>query len=324
MPEFELIAHHFTRATRHTRLGIGDDAALVNVAEGMELAISADMLVAGIHFFTDADPYQLGWKSLAVNISDMAAMGAQPKWATLAIALPSEDRLWLNQFSDGLFACAEQFGVDLIGGDTTRTPLKNGPTISIQIMGEVPTRKAILRSGAKAGDHIWVSGSLGKAAVALRHLLGEIALPATELAAHLSALHQPQPRITLGLALRDIASSALDISDGLLGDLQHILHASRVGAVIQSEAIPTSNFIAEQRNEPLFRKCVLAGGDDYELCFTAPAAKTEQILALSQALQLALTDIGIITAENGLTVLDKDQQPITLDQLGYNHFQDTV
>ena len=193
----------------------------------MELAISADMLVAGTHFFADCDPYNLGWKSLAVNVSDMAAMGANPKWATLAIALPEVNEPWLAEFSRGFFACAETFNVDLIGGDTTRGPLN----ICVQIMGEVPTGLAIKRSGAKLGDEIWVSGTLGDAALALAHLQGKLTLPEDTFANCAKALHAPQPRVALGLALRDIANSAIDISDGLLADLGHILESSKVGAI---------------------------------------------------------------------------------------------
>ncbi len=320
MAEFELIEQHFTRLTRHTNLGIGDDAALISVTEDMELAISADMLVSGTHFFADADPYQLGWKSLAVNVSDMAAMGAVPKWVTLAIALPQQDDVWLSQFSQGFFACANTFNIDLIGGDTTKTQQKENLTISVQIMGEVPRGQAIKRSGAKVGDDIWVSGPLGKAAVGLQHLLGNLVIDSEAVTEHLAALHMPAPRVDLGIALRGIANSCLDISDGLLGDLQHILKASNVGAQIQLNTIPTSEFIVQHLDDITFQRYVLAGGDDYELCFTAATDKANQILAVSQQLNLRLSKIGKITHEKALEVLDARQQTITLDSLGYNHF----
>lgn len=226
--EFNLIAKYFTRPTAQTDLGIGDDAALISITQGMQLAISADTLVAGTHFFADCDPYQLGWKSLAVNISDMAAMGAQPKWATLAIALPDMDGTWLKAFSQGFFACADQFDIDLIGGDTTRGPLN----ISVQIMGEVPFGKAIKRSGAKIDEDIWVSGNLGSAAIGLAHLQNKTHVLGGALPACLNALHMPMPRLALGLVLRDIATSCIDISDGLLADCGHILHASMLGATV--------------------------------------------------------------------------------------------
>ena len=320
MSEFDLIKQHFTRPTRHTNLSVGDDAALISFSAEMELAISTDMLVSGIHFFSDADPYHLGWKSLAVNISDMAAMGANPKWATLAIALPHEDDQWLSQFSQGFFACASAYSVDLIGGDTTRTHSKEALTISVQIMGEVPLGQAIKRSGAKVGDGIWVSGPLGKAAAALKHLLKDIRIPEDELSEHLQALHKPLPRVDLGIALRNIANSCLDISDGLLGDLQHILKASNVGAEITLSAIPTSKFIALHLHDSSFQQFILAGGDDYELCFTAPQDKTSDIRTLAQTLKLPLTKIGTITSAPGLRVWDAEQQAVVLNKLGYNHF----
>lgn len=318
MSEFDLIRQHFTRATHHTNLSIGDDAALISVAEGMELAVSVDMLVAGTHFFADADPYQLGWKSLAVNVSDMAAMGANPKWATLAIALPHNDSAWLSQFSDGFFTCAAQFDVDLIGGDTTRGPL----TISVQIMGEVPISQAIKRSGAKLGDEVWVSGHLGDAALALAHMQGKLTLSEEAFASCAKALHTPQPRVALGLALRGLANSAIDISDGLLADLGHILESSKVGAALQLNNIPHTQHIGFStglRDETLL-KMVLAGGDDYELCFTAPVEKHAEIVMLSEKLNLDLCAIGHITSGTGLVVHGFDDEILDLKETGFDHF----
>jgi thiamine-monophosphate kinase len=260
--EFDLIRKHFTRPTKHTQLGIGDDAALISVGAGMELAVSTDMLVAGTHFFADADPCKLGWKSLAVNLSDMAAMGAKPRWATLSISLPQNDVTWLGLFSQGFFTCADAFGVDLIGGDTTRGPLN----ISVQIMGEIPSGQAIRRSGAKVDDDIWVSGKLGCAALALAHLQNKETI-ANSLTHHLQALHSPQPRVSLGLALRGLVHSCLDISDGLLSDLGHITTASNVGAEIHLEAIPTSTYIKKHLKTSSFQDYVLAGGDDVSAYF---------------------------------------------------------
>jgi len=317
-PEFNLIKQYFTRATRDTKLGIGDDAALISLSIGMELAISADMLVAGTHFFKDCDAYQLGWKSLAVNISDMAAMGANPKWATLAIALPEINASWLAEFSRGFFACADNFSVDLIGGDTTRGPL----TISVQIMGEVPIGKAIKRSGAKVGDEIWVSGKLGDAAIALQHMLGKITLPINVLTTCAKALHEPQPRVTLGLALQDIANSAIDISDGLLADLGHILEQSNVGATLELKNIPHSTF-AEfpiDLHDETFRKMVLAGGDDYELCFTAPAEKHAEIVKIVEMTTLQLSCIGHVTSNTGLVLHGLDNEILNMKETGFDHF----
>ncbi|MFM2435597.1 MAG: hypothetical protein RL063_1578 [Pseudomonadota bacterium] len=318
MSEFDLIRQHFTRTTQNTDLGIGDDAALISISAGMQMAISADMLVSGTHFFADADPYAIGWKSLAVNISDMAAMGADPKWATLAIALPNNDAAWLAQFSAGFFACAQAFHVDLIGGDTTRGPL----TISVQIMGELPKGIALQRSGAQLGDDIWVSGRLGDAALALAHLQGQLVLPEAILATCATALHTPQPRVKLGLALRDIAHSAIDISDGLLADLGHILAASTLGANLQLSAIPhtQSDVFVTDLHDAQQLKIVLAGGDDYELCFTAAATKRAEILQLSTQLNLPITLIGEVSAATGIVVHGMHHEIVELKETGFDHF----
>jgi thiamine-monophosphate kinase len=317
MSEFDLIKQHFTRPTHHTNLGVGDDAALISLATGMELAISADMLVAGTHFFADAEPYKLGWKSLAVNVSDMAAMGAQPKWATLAIALPDNDDKWLSAFSRGFFACATEFNVDLIGGDTTRGPLN----ICVQIMGELPSGQAIKRSGAKVGDEIWVSGILGNAALALAHMQNRLKLPEDVFEACAQALHTPQPRVALGLALRGIANSAIDVSDGLLADLGHILQASNVGATLQFSSIPHSaHLAAEALHDKRIINMLLAGGDDYELCFSAPAEKHSEIIKLSEKLALPLSCIGLITSNANLVVYDLNNEILDIKETGFDHF----
>lgn len=315
--EFDLIRKYFTRPTAHTQLGVGDDAALIQVAAGQELAISADMLVAGTHFFADTDPYQLGWKCLAVNISDMAAMGAEPKWATLAIALPKADEPWIAAFAEGFFACATKFDVDLIGGDTTRGPL----CISVQIMGQVPTGKALKRSGAKVGDDIWVSGQLGNAALALNHLLGKHPLTDDALDQAMPALLKPEPRVALGLALRDIAHSAIDISDGLLADLGHILKASKVGATINLVDIPCSEILRQHINQSLLRNMLLAGGDDYELCFSATLNDRTKIQKIAQDLDVPLSRIGEICDTDNLTVCDAKDNPIELGKTGFDHFK---
>ncbi len=318
MSEFDLIRQHFTRATHHTNLSVGDDAALISILTGMELAVSADMLVAGTHFFANCDAYQLGWKSLAVNVSDMAAMGANPKWTTLSIALPETNDAWLAEFSRGFFACADNFDVDLIGGDTTRGPL----TISVQIMGEVPIGKAIKRSGAKIGDEIWVSGKLGDAAFALQHMQGKLKLPEDAFILCAKALHTPQPRIALGLELRDIANSAIDISDGLLGDLGHILEQSNVGAILELKDIPHSIFAGFPigLHDENFRNIILAGGDDYELCFTAPLEKHAEIVNLSESTKLPLTCIGRVSANVGLAVLGSENEILNIRETGFDHF----
>jgi len=315
MSEFNLIAKYFTRPAQQADLGVGDDAALIRVTQGQQLAISADMLVAGTHFFHDAAPYSIGWKSLAVNVSDMAAMGAQPKWATLAIALPEVNEPWLAEFSKGFFACAQAFSVDLIGGDTTRGPL----TLSVQIMGEVPLGQAIQRSGAKAGDDIWVSGMIGSAALGLAHLQGKVTLTEPTTSHCLHALTTPTPRVALGLALRGIANSCIDISDGLTADLSHILKASNLGAKLTLENIHCHDYLRTHLDDANIQQCILAGGDDYELLFTAPKSQRAYIKQLCQQLQLSLSLIGETTPELGLTVTHH-QQAVDITKKGFDHF----
>jgi thiamine-monophosphate kinase len=313
--EFDLIRRYFTRPTPSALLGVGDDAALLQVTPGMELAVSVDMLVEGRHFAPQDGPGTVGHKSLAVNLSDMAAMGATPRWATLALALPAADEKWLRGFAGGFFGLAGKFGVELIGGDTTRGPLN----ICLQIMGEVPPGQALRRDGAKAGDEIWVSGTLGNAALALAHYQRRVELEHLEAAAMLPCLHLPQPRVALGIALRGIASAAIDVSDGLLADLGHILEQSQVGAEIHFEHLPLHQVMQRHIQLEVAQNCVLAGGDDYELCFTAPSAQHDIILALAQSLTLPLTCIGQITGGTGLSVL-KAGQTMKFDVTGFDHF----
>lgn len=319
--EFDLIQRYFTRNSAHATqtdvvLGVGDDAALLQVTPGMELAISADMLVAGTHFFEHIDPWLIGWKSLAVNVSDMAAMGAQPRWVTLALALPVADEQWVAGFSAGFFACADQFGIQLIGGDTTRGPLN----ISVQIMGEVPPGAAFLRSAAQLDDDIWVSGPLGTAALALAGLQQRFSLTDAELALCSPALHQPQPRVALGLALRGLAHAALDISDGLLADLSHILHRSQLGAELDFAAIPLTPTVSTYSHETAVQQWILSGGDDYELCFTAPPSSREQIQQIGQQLGLSLGRIGRVVAARQLQVLGQDGAALHIKEHGFDHF----
>ena len=315
--EFELIRRFFTRVTPGAVLGVGDDAALLHVGSGMELAVSTDMLVSGTHFYPDADPFFLGYKALAVNLSDMAAMAAQPRWATLALSLPEVDEGWLEKFSAGFFALADEHHVELIGGDTTRGPLN----LCVTIMGEVPHGAALRRSGAQVGDDIWVSGVLGDAALALAHMQGHVKLAAKDFAACSLALHRPMPRVALGLALRDIAHSAIDISDGLLADLGHILECSNVGAEIAFAALPISCAMQSYLQQPLGKHCVLAGGDDYELCFTVSVAHRSEVEKIAVNLGLLLTRIGSITAEKKCTVHAADGSIVNIGESGYDHFR---
>ena len=314
--EFDLIAKHFTRATPGAVLGVGDDCALLAPTPGMQLAVSSDMLLEGRHFSPQDSPAGLGHKSLAVNLSDLAAMGATPRWATLAIALPSANDAWLTAFARGFFRLADLHGIELVGGDTTRGPL----TISITVMGEVPPGDALRRDGAQAGDDVWVSGVIGSAALALAYRQGRLFMEQVDAAKVLPALYLPTPRVELGIALRGLATSAIDISDGLLGDLGHLLERSHVGATIEFACLPTLPVAQAYLHEAVARDCVLAGGDDYELCFTAPTGKREAIIAAACAVDVKVTRIGRITAEPGLAVIDSSGQPMTIDHTGYDHF----
>ena len=320
MGEFDLIAHYFTRPVRRAALGVGDDCALLRVAPGMQLAVSSDMLVAGRHFFEDVDPEHLGHKSLAVNLSDLAACGAKPLAFTLALSLPKADEPWLKGFAKGLLALADEHEIELVGGDTTHGPLN----ICITVFGEVPPGQALLRSGAKVGDDIWVSGTLGDARLALDAMLGKITLPPDVFSSARKRLECPTPRVALGLALRDIASSALDISDGLLGDLTHILEQSQVGAQINADAAlgtMQARKTALVLDSSIWYQCALAGGDDYELAFTAPADKRDQVMAAAQSANTAVTRIGSVTAGRGVRLLDADDQPLTQQRwASFDHF----
>lgn len=342
LSEFDLIRQYFQRQyadNTNIALGIGDDCALLNPNQGMQIAISSDMLVSGRHFFADANPQWLGHKSLAVNLSDLAAMGAKPIAFTLALSLPRANPSWLEQFSRGLFALADQHQCRLIGGDTTKGPLN----ICITIFGELPIGSALRRDGAQIGDDIWVSGQLGDARLALTVCLNKLSesndpsdpsdsndssdsSESNEL--HLSEeqnsiaaqrLHQPTPRIALGINLRGIAHSALDISDGLIGDLEHILKCSNVGANVFVDQVPIGTILQTQ-SKTLQRNMSLAGGDDYELCFTAPVHAREKVIAAGIASNVQVTRIGTIEAQSGLRLIDNNQKILTLNIRAFDHF----
>jgi len=300
--EFDLIQRFFKAGADAMRpndenviaLGIGDDCALLKIAAGEEIVITSDMLVEGRHFFMNADPELLGRKALAVNLSDLAAMGAKPIGFTLAIALPTVDIVWLEAFSKGLFAVANQYSCPLIGGDTTAGPL----TISITAFGSIPSGKAIRRSGAKVGNDIWTSGTIGDARLALAALRHEITLPESDLKQIEHRMHNPTPRVELGMKIRELASAALDISDGLLGDLHHILKQSQVSAEVFLDQLPKSETLQKQ-SEDIQNQFAASGGDDYEICFTAPIEKRGVIDEISRVLNLPLTRIGSITEKVG-------------------------
>lgn len=318
--EFELIRRYFTHPARNALLGVGDDAALVRVRRGMELVVSTDMLVAGQHFLANADAQKLGHKALAVNLSDMAAMGATPRWVTLSLALPAIDAAWLGAFARGFMRLARRHGVDLIGGDTTRGPLN----LCVQIMGEVPAGQALTRAGACAGDDIWVSGQLGDAALALAALKNRIRLKPFEAAAVARRLHTPVARIALGTALRKVAHSAIDISDGLTADLGHICERSGVAAVIDHERLPVSPVLRRYLERPVARAALLAGGDDYELCFTAARRRRRQVERAGLRAAVKVTRIGRIIAPPagawGVVVTDRNGMPLDVGPTGFDHF----
>ncbi len=334
MGEFELIERYFTRPERHAArvaLGIGDDCALLQPAPGTQLAISCDMLVEGRHFVSTLDPFKLGHKALAVNLSDLAACGARPLAFSLALALPRADESWLAPFSQGLLALADAHGCELIGGDTTQGPLN----ICITVFGEVPVvagrSQALLRSGAQAGDDLYVSGNLGDARLALEVFRGTVSVPEAVFNAARVRLETPTPRVALGLALRGVANAAIDVSDGLLGDLGHILQQSGVGATMDADVATAlvaahayctaatgqfdTNIAPEQ-----WRRWALSGGDDYELLFTAPVARREAVAAAAAGSLTPVTRIGQIEAERGLRLVDAQGQPVPNRYASFDHF----
>ncbi|MEY4364301.1 MAG: thiamine-phosphate kinase [Pseudomonadota bacterium] len=326
MGEFDLIERFFKRPARKAALGVGDDCALLRPSEGMQLAVSSDMLVEGRHFLSTVDPRRLGHKALAVNLSDLAACGAEPLGFTLALSLPRADEAWLAAFAQGLFDLADVHDCELIGGDTTQGPLN----ICITVFGEVPPGDALLRSHAQAGDDIYISGTVGDARMALEAFRGMLSLDADTFAHARARMEEPTPRVSLGLALRAIANAAIDISDGLLGDLGHILKQSKVGAHIDTQWLHQATRFRDMpaglspqlATLPIHRRLdfALAGGDDYELCFTAPVNQRELVHAAAWETHTPITRIGRITAEPGLTVFDPQGQVVTRRFASFDHF----
>ena len=322
--EFALIDKYFARATPTAILGPGDDCALLQPTPGKQLAITTDMLVAGTHFLPDTDPQNLGWKALAVNLSDLAAMGATPRWALLAGSLPAVDEQWIASFAGGFFACATEYGVDVVGGDTTRGPLN----LCITALGECAPGLALRRDGAQAGDLVWVSGRLGLASLGLAQLQGRIALPEPWNRLCIAALEKPRPRVALGQALVGVASAAIDVSDGLLADLGHIGERSGLAAAVQLVQLPHLRDLAgsgESYDANLRRlalECQLTGGDDYELCFTTPPAQSQTVSQIAARLELPLWCIGsmVAGAAGEVTVYDPDGKPVEFSRRGYDHF----
>jgi thiamine-monophosphate kinase len=314
MGEFELIQRYFARPARRAALGTGDDCALLAPAPGMQLAVSSDMLVEGRHFLSTVDPAHLGHKSLAVNLSDLAACGAAPLAFTLALSLPRADESFLAPFSRGLLALADAHGCELVGGDTTQGPLN----ICITVFGEVPAGHALLRSGARAGDDVWVSGTLGDARLALEVFRGKLSVPADVFEAARARMEAPTPRVALGMALRGIATSAIDISDGLLGDLAHVLRASGVGAVIDTSLAAPLMAAPLQGAQRL--EFILAGGDDYELAFTAPPSQRMAVQQAAVQAGTVATCIGCIEAGPGIRLLDSQGKALDARYASFDHF----
>ena len=319
MTEFELIARYFTRPVSE-RQGVGDDCALIDVGE-RTLAITTDLLSEGVHFFPDVDPASLGHKALAVNLSDLAAAGAQPRCFLLSVSLPRADPAWLDAFARGMLELADRERCELVGGDTTRAPRvagQAGPTtICITAIGEVDRASVRGRGGARAGDDLWVSGQLGDAALAVAHGMGRVRLDPAASRACRQRLEWPQPRVALGLALRGLVSAAIDVSDGLLGDLGHLVERSGVGAAVRAQDVPRSDLL--QSIEPeLQRRCVLAGGDDYELLFTASPDHRAAIEAAGRACCVAITRIGMMTADPAIRL--DGERGIDAKLHGFDHF----
>ena len=322
--EFALIYKYFARPTPSAILGPGDDCALLQPTPGKQLAITTDMLVAGTHFLPDTDPHNLGWKALAVNLSDLAAMGATPRWVLLAGSLPAVDEPWIANFADGFFACAAEYNVDVVGGDMTRGPLNR----CITALGECAPGQALRRDGAHTGDLVWVSGRPGLASLGLAQLQGKIELPTPWNRLCVAALEKPRPRVALGQALVCIASAAIDVSDGLLADLGHIAERSGLAAAVQLVQLPHLRDLAgsgEGYDADLRRlalECQLTGGDDYELCFTAPPAQAQAVGQIAARLELPLWCIGSMVAgvAGEVTVYDPDGKPVEFTRRGYDHF----
>ena len=314
--EFELIDRYFKRPVTQAVMGIGDDCALLALTPGMQLATSTDMLVEGRHFLSTVAADRLGHKTLAVNLSDLAACGARPFACTLALAMPRADPEFLAPFARGLLALADLHGCELVGGDTTQGPL----ALCVTVFGEVPAGQALLRSGAKPGDTIWVSGTIGDARLALEVFRGAVQLAGEDFERVRVAMEMPQPRVALGQALRGIASSAIDISDGLLGDLGHILRRSQVGATIDADAVPRSDVMRVQA-PALQRQCILGGGDDYELLFTAAADLAGRVEAAGRLAGVVVTPIGRIEQCEGLRLIDRNGATLDEHHDSFDHFR---
>lgn len=319
LTEFEIINKYFKGLTSDNdgvSIGIGDDAAVIDVPSDQQLVTSVDTLVSGVHYFSDTDPYDIGYKSLAVNLSDMAAMSASPRWVTLSLTIPENNPEWISKFAEGFSDLANQYGVSLIGGDLTHGPL----SITVQIMGVVEKNCAVKRSGAGVGDRVYVSGYLGGAGLALRYLKKELEVNIQPSKSSVDRLLRPEPRVKLGLVIRDLASSAIDISDGLVADLGHILEASNKGALIELDSIPLSDDLIQINNNDKRLQIALCSGDDYELCFTVPVKHKEKLEQVISELNIPITCIGKIIEEKSIKWLTSDGTEYQVSVDGYRHF----
>ncbi len=319
--EFSIIERFFTRPSRRgdVALGVGDDAALLQVPHGMQLAMSVDTLIAGRHFPLETDPEAIGYKSLAVNLSDMAAMGAKPAWVTLSLALPESDEAFIEGFAKGFFALAQEYDVELVGGDTVRGPL----TCTVQVNGFVPSGEALLRSGAQPGDHIYVTGNLGDAGAGLQLKLGGSCKDEVAAASLIRRLEYPQPRVIEGISLRGIASSAIDISDGLLADLSHILDSSGCGATLQLGTLPRSTTLLNCIGDDVESlRLALSAGDDYELCFTVPQEKVDELERVTANWSCGVSRVGEIVSESGIALTGTNAELVHQNVSGFDHFQE--
>ncbi len=323
--EFSIIERFAQRVSSprpDVRLGIGDDGAVVAVPSGMELVVSMDTIVEGVHFLPGTEPRLLGYKAVAVNLSDLAAMGAEPAWATMALTLPESDSQWIEEFADGFFSLADQFSLALIGGDITRGPL----TVTVQVHGFVPIGTALQRAGAKVGDHIAVTGTLGDAGMGLQMAKNQVSPLTDDHRYVLNRWQCPEPRIGIGVALRGIATSCIDISDGLLGDLGHVLSISGVGASIMVDQIPLSGAFRrlsaklDANDEEDLYRFPLTAGDDYELCFTVPDAARARLSKVLDLIGAQYTVIGMIKKGSGVSCVRKDGQAYEPQGTGYQHF----
>ncbi len=317
MNEFELIRRYFSRASSRgdVVVGVGDDAAVCSIPPDQELVLTTDLLVSGVHFPENATPESIGHKALAVNLSDLAAMGAIPTWFTMTLSLPEVDEAWLEEFASGLYDLAAVSNIALVGGDTVKGPL----SVGVQACGLVPAGSAVLRSGAQPGDLIYVTGNLGDAALGLRYETGQADYGSQANKYFVGRLHKPIPRNDVGVSMRGIASSMIDISDGLIADLGHLLEASQVGAEVQLESIPISDFYREHLSDADWG-AALTGGDDYELCITVPIEQKDRFEGLSDKWECGAQRIGEIVDRPGLKVLDAYGEQVELGASGFNHF----